>query len=201
MYIYTPHRCMTGTPIQNSLNDLYSLIKFLRHEPWDKLRWWNRLITDNKRITTCSSSNNSNMKDDGHVYGHSDENVSDENECKYVGSNNHSSNKDKDRDNTKGIHVVRELLKEIMLRRTKLSKDIHGNPIVQLTPRIVIIEKIYLYEGELEFYNALMEKSKHALLQANERHKYFTAFSLLMRMRQSCDHPFLVLGKFMCAFV
>ena len=184
---------MTGTPIQNSLNDLYSLIKFLRHEPWDKLRWWNRLITDNKRI-----SNTSSIKDDGHVNSHSDDNICDENEYKYVGNNNHSNNKDKDGDNSKGIHVVRELLKEVMLRRTKLSKDIHGNPIVQLTPRIVTVEKIHLHEGELEFYNALMEKSKHALLQANERHKYFTAFSLLMRMRQSCDHPFLVLGKYSC---
>ena len=52
MYIY---RCMTGTPIQNTLNDLYSLIKFLRHEPWDKLRWWNRLTVNND-----NNNNNNN---------------------------------------------------------------------------------------------------------------------------------------------
>merc|ERR1719460_3381807 len=82
-----------------------------------------------------------------------------------------------------------------MLRRTKLTKDIYGDRIINLTQRIVKIEKIDLSEGEREFYNALMEKSKRALLQANQKQKYMTAFALLLRMRQSCDHPFLVLGK------
>ena len=26
--------CVTGTPISNSLQDIYGLLKFLKHEPW-----------------------------------------------------------------------------------------------------------------------------------------------------------------------
>jgi DNA repair protein RAD5 len=31
---------------QNSLQDLYSLLKFLRAEPWSELRWWKHAIAD-----------------------------------------------------------------------------------------------------------------------------------------------------------
>jgi len=37
--------CLTGTPLQNTLDDLYSLIKFLHITPFDDANWWNRIFT------------------------------------------------------------------------------------------------------------------------------------------------------------
>ena len=36
--------CLTGTPVQNRLQDLFALFKFLRLSPFDSAAWWNRLI-------------------------------------------------------------------------------------------------------------------------------------------------------------
>ncbi|KAK4361654.1 hypothetical protein RND71_020606 [Anisodus tanguticus] len=36
--------CLTGTPLQNNLEDLYSLLCFLHVEPWCNWAWWNKLI-------------------------------------------------------------------------------------------------------------------------------------------------------------
>ena len=37
---------VTGTPIQNSLQDVYALLKFLRHEPWCESGFWKAAITN-----------------------------------------------------------------------------------------------------------------------------------------------------------
>lgn len=36
--------CVTGTPIQRSLEDMYGLLRFLRAEPFSDRRWWNEVI-------------------------------------------------------------------------------------------------------------------------------------------------------------
>ena len=43
---------ITGTPIHNSLNDLYSLIKFLHFEPFDNIGLWRYLFPENKNKNT-----------------------------------------------------------------------------------------------------------------------------------------------------
>ena len=36
--------CLTGTPIENSINDLYSLIQFMNYEPWSNKPFWDKMI-------------------------------------------------------------------------------------------------------------------------------------------------------------
>lgn len=36
--------CLTGTPIQNAVTDIFSLIHFIKYTPWSEFACWNRFI-------------------------------------------------------------------------------------------------------------------------------------------------------------
>lgn len=45
--LHARHRwCITGTPIQRKLDDLYGLLRFLKASPYDVIRWWTKVIRD-----------------------------------------------------------------------------------------------------------------------------------------------------------
>eukprot|EP01038_Epipyxis_sp_PR26KG_P014903 gene14903-20043_t len=149
--IKATHRwALTGTPVQNSLDDVYSLIKYLHHEPWDQVRWWKKVITD---PFTAGD--------------------------------------------TRGLSVLRGLLKEVMLRRTKDEKDRQGQSIVQLPTKHCFIIKVELYPEEREFYEALLRRSKAISHQydSDRKNRYAALFTLLLRLRQASVHPYLVIGN------
>jgi DNA repair protein RAD5 len=36
--------CLTGTPIQNNLTDMFSLLHFIKYTPWSEYECWNKYI-------------------------------------------------------------------------------------------------------------------------------------------------------------
>lgn len=144
--------CLTGTPIQNNVEDIYSLLRFLKVEPWGNWAWWNKLVQK--------------------PFEEGDE---------------------------RGLKLVKSILKPIMLRRTKTSRDREGRPILVLPPADVQVIYCQLTEAEKDFYEALFKKSKVKFDQFVEQgrvlHNYASILELLLRLRQCCDHPFLVMSR------
>jgi DNA repair protein RAD5 len=144
--------CLTGTPIQNNLEDIYSLFRFLRVEPWRNWSLWHKLVQK--------------------PYEEGDE---------------------------RGLKLVQSILKPIMLRRNKNSTDKEGRPILILPPANIEVKYCDLSETEKDFYDALFRRSKVKFDQFVEQgrvlHNYASILELLLRLRQCCDHPFLVLSR------
>lgn len=144
--------CVSGTPIQNKLDDLFSLLHFLRIEPWSDYIWWNNYI--NKPFE----------KKDPIVF-----------------------------------EIIQHILKPILLRRTKNSKNREGKPIVILPPKDSQICYIQMSAVEKSLYDDVHFKSRRELddllskgaLMSN----YIHFFAILTKLRQICDHPFLLLSK------
>ncbi|OEL14346.1 putative SWI/SNF-related matrix-associated actin-dependent regulator of chromatin subfamily A member 3-like 3 [Dichanthelium oligosanthes] len=144
--------CLTGTPLQNGLEDLYSLFCFLHVEPWCNENWWQKLIQK--------------------PYENGDD---------------------------RGLKIVRAILRPIMLRRNKETKDKIGNPILVLPPAHIEVVECEQSEHERDFYEALFRRSKvqfdKFVAQGSVLNNYANILELLLRLRQCCNHPFLVISR------
>ncbi|XP_065861765.1 DNA repair protein RAD5B [Euphorbia lathyris] len=144
--------CLTGTPIQNNLEDLYSLLCFLHVEPWCNWQWWQKLIQ--------------------RPYENGD---------------------------PRGLRLIKAILRPLMLRRTKETMDKQGRPILVLPPTDIQIIECEHTEAERHFYDALFRRSKvqfdQFVAQGKVLHNYANILELLLRLRQCCNHPYLVLSR------
>ncbi|CCE61429.1 hypothetical protein TPHA_0A03530 [Tetrapisispora phaffii CBS 4417] len=176
--------CLSGTPLQNRIGEMYSLIRFLDIYPFTKYF-----------CTKCDC----NSKD----WKFSDRMHCDK--CNHVVMQhtnffNHFMLKNIQKFGVEGpglesFNNIQILLKNIMLRRTKVERaDDLGLP-----PRIITIRSDYFNEEEKDLYRSLYSDVKRKFNSYVESgvvlNNYANIFSLITRMRQLADHPDLVLKR------
>lgn len=176
--------CLTGTPLQNKIGELYSLVRFLKLRPFYEYF-----------CTKCDCSSTEWMFSDWRhcdICGHSP--------MMHTNFFNHFMLKNIQKFGIEGDGLVsfqniQMLLKNIMLRRTKLERaDDLGLP-----PRTVEIRYDTFNEEEKDLYVLLYSDSRRKfneyVAEGVVLNNYANIFTLITRMRQLADHPDLVLKK------
>lgn len=208
--------CLSGTPLQNNVGELYGLVKFLKMDPWAyyccnmkgcdcKFMWWQFVrgaLTSNNPVRMVSGLDKDHFHEiiRGVVAG------AEGKKCAACGhrsfmhfsyfnrniikpiSNNGFTGTGRDA----MLRIRNEVLQKIQLRRTKVivQKDINLPP---LTVRIV---KLKLSTDEKDFYEAIYKQSKLKFdsfgAKGTVLNNYAHIFDMLGRLRQACDHPYLI---------
>ncbi|KAI3902072.1 hypothetical protein MKW98_013746 [Papaver atlanticum] len=142
--------CLSGTPIQNSIDDLFSYFRFLKYDPYSVYK---SFVTSIKFPISRNSSN--------------------------------------------GYKKLQAVLKTIMLRRTK-GTLLDGEPIINLPSKTVNLTKVEFSAEERAFYSKLESDSRSQFkayaAAGTLNQNYASILLMLLRLRQACDHPFLVKG-------
>ncbi|KAI9084982.1 hypothetical protein K1719_032974 [Acacia pycnantha] len=140
--------CLSGTPIQNTIDDLYSYFRFLKYDPYAEYKsFYNTIKVPISKNTI------------------------------------------------QGYKKLQAVLRAIMLRRTK-GTLIDGEPIVNLPPKTIQLHKVDFSIEERAFYTKLEADTrtqfKAYAAAGTVKQNYANILSMILRLRQACDHPFLV---------
>jgi len=176
--------CLSGTPLQNRVGEFYSLVRFLRLNP---------MAYYYCRAKGCDCASMHYQIHAGICQG-----------CGHGGIQHYSHfNKyilnpiQRDGysgDGRKAMFLLKnEVLDKALLRRTKETKAAD----MELPPRLVQIKPVRLHPVEEDFYSALYTQTKSSFDDYVDSgtllNNYAHIFDLLIRMRQSVDHPYLVI--------
>ncbi|KAH6611424.1 dna repair rad16 [Trichoderma cornu-damae] len=176
--------CLSGTPLQNRIGELFSLVRFLNIKPFalylckqcpcSTLEW---SMDDHSR---CSDCGHAGMQ---HVSVFNQELL---NPIQKFGNSGPGR---------EAFKKLRLMTDRIMLRR--LKKD-HTNS-MELPVKEVYVDRQFFGEEENDFANSIMTNGQRNfdtyVAQGVLLNNYANIFGLIMQMRQVADHPDLILKK------
>ncbi|KAF4611576.1 hypothetical protein D9613_003624 [Agrocybe pediades] len=141
---------LTGTPVTNTLADLYGLLRFGRFRPWNDWNDFNDHVAKMQHIDAVLAGSR-----------------------------------------------AQAILKPILFRRTKDS-ELEGKPLLQLPEKHIEIVKLQFTPDERQVYDLFEKRTK---IQINRFLRSGTVLKnhafilvLMLRLRQICCHPALVLA-------
>ncbi|KAK0709538.1 SNF2 family N-terminal domain-containing protein [Lasiosphaeria miniovina] len=169
--------CLTGTPMQNNLDELQSLVHFLRVQPYDNLAEWRAQI-------------DAPMKNGkGHIA------------IRRLHSLLRCFMKRRTKDILKeeGALVAggKKAMDAAVAKAKKEGKEVEApKSAFKITERKVVTVETELSPAEREFYDQLEERADASLEKMMKgKVNYANALVLLLRLRQACNHPRLTDSK------